>query len=102
MADTTNHYISIENLNKRIVNINIINDTNQTVEEKISNKLSEIKSTIKIDGKTLNNKKESIESTMTRYTENYMGCANSFKAIIGRYETAVDDGASHIKTQLGE
>lgn len=106
MADVSEHYISVEKIGTTINHILDVHGTNSSVETKTMDKLSEIKSTIQLNNKTLDNKSDSILKTMNQYTTNYMGCVDSFKAIVGRYETAVSDASAYIqsytRSQKGE
>lgn len=91
MADVSNHYTSLENLEKINQHIEAINDTISSNQTKILAKLSDMKAAMLVDGRKLDNKSADIETTMNQYSENFMGCVQSYKGAMRRYETAVSD-----------
>ena len=102
MADVSEHYVSVENLRKAFTYISEVVASNMTNESKIMANLSEMKSSLRINDRTLDNKSVNIEKNIGQYRENCRGCANSFSAVAGRYEGAVGHGASHIRNSVEE
>lgn len=100
MADVSEHYTNVENLKSTFNTMSQIIQTNMANESKIMAKLDEMKASLKVNGKTLDNKSASIEKNIGQYRENCRGCANSFAAVAGRYVTSVDHGASHIRSSV--
>lgn len=100
MADVSEHYVSVENLRKAYSYIYGIMQSNMQNEHKILNLLSEMKSSLKVNGKTLNNKSDLIDKNFGQYRENCKGCANSFATVANRYVSSVEHASRIIKSSL--
>ena len=96
MADVSNHYTSKENLTTINKHIEAINDNISSNQTKILAKLSDMKAAMIVDGKRVDNKSADIEKVMNQYSDNFMGCVQSYKGAIRRYETAVSDSVKVI------
>lgn len=101
MADVSNHYVNCEQLQNTISRINDIKVTNKSVESKILEELDELKETIRIDSKTINNKKDDIQKSIEIFKKNSEGCTQSFSAVMDKYENSVRNAVNYIDSQKG-
>lgn len=99
MADVSNHYVNCEQLQKKITKINDIKVTNMSIESKILEELDELKGTVKINSKFIDNKRDEIQKSIELFKKNSEGCTQSFNAVINRYEGSVRNAVSYINSQ---
>lgn len=100
MANVTEHYVDIDNLKNTITYILDINSNIESNQTRILEKLQSLKNSIMINGNKINNRSDEVEKAMDNYLKNYMGCINSFKATITKYETAVSNSVTYINNNL--
>lgn len=99
MADVSNHYVNCEQLQKTITRINDIKVTNMSIESKLLEELDELKGTVKINSKSIDNKRDEIQKSIELFKKNSEGCTQSFNAVINRYEGSVRNAVSYINSQ---
>ena len=99
MANVSNHYVSREQLRTASTQIEAIIHDLLTYERKISENLTNIKDTITINHKKIDNKSYDIEKNMVLYHDNCRGSSESFIKVAERYETA-SSGSGKIFDQL--
>ncbi len=102
MADVSEHYVCVENLRKAFSYIHEIVQNNMQNENEMLAILSEMKTSLKVNGKTLDNKSDFIANSLGQYRENCKGCANSFAAVASRYVSSVDHAVSTVKKSTEE
>lgn len=95
----TNHFIIEEELQSAIISIISTAQENQQYVTKISEELDALEPTIKINSKSVSNKKYNVESNLGMINKNYKGSKDTFATIIEKYKTSVQNANSYIESQ---